>query len=220
MQLLINGLPINTPDEYITYNGHVYRVIGFGICLVAAPTTTSTTTSTTTAAPTTTTSTTTSTTTAAPTTTTTSTTTSTTTAAPTTTTTTSTTTSTTTAGTYRINVYAANQYTPANNTPGNNSFNIQYSTDAGVTWLNLATDIATTSCTSFGYLDRAAGSNTTFRIVNSGTVSTIIFDRSYTSVCPSLAYLYCAEAIVAISSDVSLAFTVQVDYTTGLYSFC
>ena len=137
-----------------------------------------------------------------------------------TTTTTSTTTTTTTAGTYRISVYAANQYTPANNTPGNNSFNIQYSTNAGATWLNLATDIATTSCTSFGYLDRAAGSNNTFRIVNSGTVSTIIFDRSYTSVCPSLTYAYCAEAIVNIASDVSLAFTVQVNYTTGLYSFC
>jgi len=134
-------------------------------------------------------------------------------------TTTSTTTTTTTAGTYRINVYAANQYTPANNTPGNNSFNIQY-TQNYPNYFNLATDIATTSCTSFGYLDVAAGSTISFRIVNSGTVSPIIFDRSYTSVCPSLTYLYCAEAIIAISSDVSLAFTVQVDYTTGLYSFC
>ena len=184
----------------------------------ATPTTTSTTTSTTTAAPTTTTSTTTSTTTAAPTTTTTtSTTTSTTTAAPTTTT--STTTTTTTAGTYRISVYGANQYTPANNTPGNNSFNIQY-TQNYPNYFNLATDIATTSCTSFGYIDIAAGSTISFRIVNSGTVSPIIFDRSYTSVCPSLTYAYCAEAIVNIASDVSLAFTVQVDYTTGLYSFC
>lgn len=32
MSLLINNIPINTPDEYITYNGHVYRIIGFGTC--------------------------------------------------------------------------------------------------------------------------------------------------------------------------------------------
>ena len=42
MSLLINGIPVNTPDEYITYNGHVYRVIGFGICSsVKAPSTSS-----------------------------------------------------------------------------------------------------------------------------------------------------------------------------------
>jgi hypothetical protein len=63
LSLLINGIPVNTPDEYITYNGSVYRILGFGICLSSAPTTTttSTTTSTTTAAPTTTTTSTTST---------------------------------------------------------------------------------------------------------------------------------------------------------------
>ena len=36
LSLLINGIPVNTPDEYITYNGHVYRIIGFGLCLSSA----------------------------------------------------------------------------------------------------------------------------------------------------------------------------------------
>jgi hypothetical protein len=121
--------------------------------------------------------------------------------------------------TYRISVYGANQYTPS----GDNRFNIQYSTDFGSTWLNLYTDITTTSCTSFGYYDAAPGSNFRFRIVKSGTVDPIKFNYGgfNSSTCPAdTSYTVCALEIPGVSSTYALAVTVQVDAGTGNYTFC
>jgi hypothetical protein len=132
-----------------------------------------------------------------------------------TTTTTSTTTTTTTAGTYRVTVYGRNQSTPNSG----NRFNIQYTMDLGATWLNLYTDITTTSCTNFGYVDVNVGSVLPIRIVKSGTVSPIRFDSNYTSTCPvSMTENKCGIAVPSSSSNVDISFLVEL--TGGEYIFC
>jgi hypothetical protein len=107
-----------------------------------------------------------------------------------------------------VNVYARNQ------NAGNPGFDIQYFYTPAFGWqvLGAASNITSTSCAFMSTLGSTGISSYTFRIVRTGTNQTVLFDRAYSTSCPDLAALYCAEsvALTDYGPPINIAFTVQV----------
>ena len=108
---------------------------------------------------------------------------------------------------YNIYVYAKNQ-----SAPSGAGFDIQFFIIPIFGWMIVGSgsNVTSTSCAQYGWLSGTDNrTDFDFRIVRTGTSQTILFDRDYSTTCPSIATLYCAE-VVTLAPTVNIAFTVQV----------
>ena len=129
-------------------------------------------------------------------------------------------TTTTTTSIFRVTVHGTNENTP------NDAFKIQFNLNGG-SWTNMTPTVNNdTTCrlmspTGGGFLDVPSGTNVCFRLIESATDSTIIFDYNLTSSCPtSIATLNCGKCILSIAANTSISFLAQVDSGTGDYTLC
>ena len=129
-------------------------------------------------------------------------------------------TTTTTTSIFRVTVRGTNENTPTD------AFKIQFNLNGG-SWTNMTPTVNNdTTCrlmspTGGGFLDVPSGTNVCFRLIESATDSTIIFDYNLTNSCPtSIATLNCGRCILSIAADTSISFLAQVDSGTGDYTLC
>ena len=108
-----------------------------------------------------------------------------------------------------VNIFAKNQ-----DVPSGAGFDIQYYYTPVFGWgiVGTGTNITSTSCDQYGYLNGSGISSFDFRIVRTGTNQTILFDRDFSSTCPNFNIPYCGInlPLTPYATPYYLAFTVQV----------